>query len=135
MTKAIPTIEKFMTTAPITIGDDQTLAHAKKVMKDLDIRHLPVLKEGKVVGIITERDISFLESFQGVDLNKERIDQAMTEDPIMVQADALLDGVCSEMAEKKIGSVLIQDNHKLVGIFTWVDALKAMDTLLKTRLK
>ncbi len=135
MTKAIPTIQKFMTTTPVTIGDDQTLAHAKKVMKDLGIRHLPVLKEGKVVGIITERDISFLESFQGVDINKEKIDQAMTEDPMMVQTETLLDAVCSEMAEKKIGSVLIEDNHKLVGIFTWVDALKAMDTLLKTRLK
>ncbi len=135
MTKAIPTIQKFMTTAPITIGYDQTLAQAKKVMKDLSIRHLPVLKMGKVVGIITERDVSFLESFHGVDVNTEKVDQAMSEDPIMVQADALLDGVCSEMAEKKIGSVLIQDNHKLVGIFTWVDALKAMDTLLKTRLK
>ncbi|MDO9184326.1 MAG: CBS domain-containing protein [Bacteriovorax sp.] len=135
MTKAIPSIQKFMSTSPHTIGVDQTLAQAKKVMHDLSIRHLPVLKGGSIVGIISEHDINFMLSFKGVDLKNEKIDQAMTFDPVMVESTTQLDEVCRNMAEKKIGSVLIQDNHKLVGIFTWVDALKAMDELLKTRLK
>jgi predicted transcriptional regulator len=74
-------------------------------------------------------------SFKGVDLKHETVSEAMSQDPVMVDANTLLDGVCRDMAEKKIGSVLVQDNHKLVGIFTWVDALLAMDELLKTRLK
>ena len=135
MTKAIPQISKYMTTTPHTIGDDQTLAHAKSVMHEYSIRHLPVLNSGAVVGIITERDINFMLSFKGVDLKHEKVSEAMTEEPIMVDASTLLDGVCREMAEKKIGSVLVQDNHKLVGIFTWVDALIAMDELFHTRLK
>ncbi|MGZ3788383.1 MAG: CBS domain-containing protein [Bacteriovorax sp.] len=104
-------------------------------MQELSIRHLPVLEGGSVVGIISERDINFMLSFKGVDINQEQVNQAMTQDPVMVDVGASLDGICREMAEKKIGSVLVQDNHKLVGIFTWVDALKAMDELLKTRLK
>lgn len=135
MTKPIPTIQKFMTTTPHTIGVDQTLAQAKKVMHDLSIRHLPVLNGGAVVGIISERDINFMLSFKGVDLKQEKVSEAMTLDPIMVDAATSLDGICRDMAEKKIGSVLVQDNHKLVGIFTWVDALRAMDELLTTRLK
>jgi acetoin utilization protein AcuB len=135
MTKAIPLIQKFMTTTPHTIGVDQNLAHAKKVMQDLSIRHLPVLDGGTMVGIISQHDINFMLSFKGVDLMRERVGEAMTADPIIVQINAPLDEVCREMAEKKIGSVLVQDNRKLVGIFTWVDALKAMDELLKTRLK
>jgi CBS domain-containing protein len=59
----------------------------------------------------------------------------MTLSPIIVNIETKLDEVCLEMAEKKIGSVLIQDNHKLVGIFTWIDALKIMDELMNTRLK
>ena len=74
-------------------------------------------------------------SFKGVDLKHEKVSEAMTTEPVMVDAETLLDEICREMAEKKIGSVLVQDNHKLVGIFTWVDALKAMDELLRTRLK
>lgn len=135
MTKAVPTIQKYMTTTPHTIGADQTLAHAKKLMHDYTIRHLPVLNAGKVVGIITDRDINFMGSFKGVDINIEKIDQAMTTEPVVVSASTPLDEVCRDMADKKIGSILIEDNHKLVGIFTWVDALQAMDDLLKTRLK
>jgi acetoin utilization protein AcuB len=135
MTKAIPLIQKFMTTTPHTIGVDQSLAQAKKVMQDYSIRHLPVLDGGTIVGIISEHDVSFMLSFKGTDLMRERVGEAMTADPTMVQISAPIDEVCREMAEKKIGSVLVQDNRKLVGIFTWVDALKAMDELLKTRLK
>lgn len=134
MTKTIPTIQKFMTTTPHTIGADQTLAHAKKVMRDLAIRHLPVLNGGQIVGIISERDISFMESFKGVDVNHERVEQAMSSSPITVNPTTSLDEVCRNMVQKKIGSVLVQDNHKLVGIFTWIDALEAMDELLHTRL-
>lgn len=135
MTKPIPTISKFMTTTPHTIGADQTLDHAKSVMHEYSIRHLPVLSGGAIVGIISERDINFMLSFKDVDLKHEKVSEAMSQDPVMVDANTLLDGVCRDMAEKKIGSVLVQDNHKLVGIFTWVDALLAMDELLKTRLK
>lgn len=135
MTKPIPAIQKFMTTAPHTIGADQTLAQAKKVMQELSVRHLPVLNGGAVVGIISDRDIAFIQTMKGVDIAKEQVQQAMSLDPVTVEASALLDGICREMAEKKIGSVLVKDNHKLVGIFTWVDALNAMDELLKTRLK
>jgi acetoin utilization protein AcuB len=135
MSKAIPTIQKFMTTAPHTVGADQTLAQAQKMMKEYSIRHLPVLEGGAVVGIISEHDINFMLSFKGVDLKNEKVNQAMTTEPIMVEIEAPLDEICREMAERKMGSVLVQDNHKLVGIFTWVDALKSMDELLKTRLK
>jgi acetoin utilization protein AcuB len=135
MTKPVPQIKKFMTTTPHTIGADQTLDHAKKLMHELSIRHLPVLNAGAVIGIISERDISFLQSFKDIDLKNEKVEQAMTLEPVTVNAEALLDVVCREMAEKKIGSVLVKENNKLVGIFTWIDALKAMDELMQTRLK
>jgi acetoin utilization protein AcuB len=135
MTKAIPKIQKFMTTTPHTIGADHTLAQAKGIMQEMAIRHLPVLNGESVVGIISESDINLLQTFKGVDVTREKVDQAMTSDPFMVDAETLLDEVCAEMAEKKIGSVLIKDNNKLVGIFTWVDALRAMNELMHTRLK
>lgn len=134
MTKAIPQIQKFMSNSPLTINCDLTLLHAKEFMQKHHIRHLPVLEGGALVGIISERDIDFLKGFEGVELKNEKISNAMTLEPCIVEASTHLDEVCKIMAQGKIGSVLVQDNKKLVGIFTWVDALNAMSELLHTRL-
>ncbi len=135
MTKPIPTISKYMTTVPHTIDVACTIAEAKKLMRKHEIRHLPVISAGKIVGIITDRDITFIQAFKGIDSNVEKVDQAMTTEPYTVKIDTPLDEVCLVMSENKYGSVLVEDNHKLVGIFTWVDALRATHELLATRLK
>lgn len=132
--KSIPTIEKYMTTAPHTIGSDQTLAKAERLMSEFRIRHLPVLEGGKLVGILSDRDLKMVESFKDVDAEKVKISEAFCEDIYMVSPKAPLNEVCAEMSLHKYGSVLVVDNHKLVGIFTWVDALRAFDELLQTRL-
>lgn len=134
MSKAIPQIQRFMSTNPFTINVELTLIQAKNFMLEHKIRHLPVLEDGRLVGIISEKDIDFIQSFQGVDLKTEKISNVMTPEPYVVNADSHLDEVCKYMAREKIGSVLVQDNKKLVGIFTWVDALNAMSELLHTRL-
>ncbi|HEX7673116.1 MAG TPA: CBS domain-containing protein [Bdellovibrio sp.] len=133
--KAIPTIEKYMTTTPRTISADISLAKAEKVMNELQVRHLPVLEGGRLVGILSDRDIKLVESFKDVNPEKVAVREAFTEEPYTVSPKASLSEVCSEMAAHKYGSVLVTDNHKLVGIFTWVDALDAMRELLETRLK
>ena len=134
MSKAIPQVQRFMSTNPFTINGELTLLQAKNFMVEHKIRHLPVLEKGNIVGIISEKDIDFIQSFDGVDLKAEVITSAMSNDPYIVNTDSHLDEVCNYMASHKIGSVLVQDNKKLVGIFTWVDALKAMSELLHTRL-
>jgi acetoin utilization protein AcuB len=133
--KAIPTIQKYMTTIPHTIGADQTLAKAEKMMTEHRVRHLPVLDGGKLVGILTDRDVRLVESFKDVDATEVKVDEAYTPEPYITSPGASLAEVCAKMAEKKFGCVLVVDNQKLVGIFTWVDALRAFDELLETRLK
>ncbi|MCB0350001.1 MAG: CBS domain-containing protein [Bdellovibrionales bacterium] len=135
MSKAMPVISKYMTTQPHTIGSDQTLEKAGVLMREFHIRHLPVLKGGKIVGILTERDLHLVETLKGVDPKVLTVSEAYTPDPYIVSPQAPLDEVCAEMASHKYGSVLVEDNHKLVGIFTWVDGLVAMSELLGTRLK
>ncbi len=135
MTKAIPQIQRYMTSSPITVNADQTLHYAKELMREHKIRHLPVLVHNELVGIISERDINFIQNFKGVVLETETIRSAMTSELYTVEADAHLDEVCQVMAANKWGSVLVQDNKKLVGIFTWIDALNAMGNLMSTRLK
>lgn len=133
--KTIPSIEKYMTTAPHTIGAETSLAKAEKVMGELRVRHLPVLDGGRLVGILSDRDIKLVESFNDVNPEVVAVREAFSEEPYTVSPKAPLSEVCAEMAAHKYSSVLVVDNHKLVGIFTWVDALNAMRELMETRLK
>ncbi|MGZ3725919.1 MAG: CBS domain-containing protein [Pseudobdellovibrio sp.] len=133
--KAIPHIQKYMTYVPKSIGFDQSIAQASEFMRKLHLRHLPVLKGGKLVGILTDRDINLLLSFKDVDAEKTTVEEAYTPHPYMTSPEAPLNEVVAHMAEKKYGCALIVDNGKLVGIFTETDAYKALSELLETRLK
>ncbi|MFO0662053.1 MAG: CBS domain-containing protein [Polyangiaceae bacterium] len=134
MTKAIPTIQKYMSTCPVTIGTDQPLEHAHTVMREHNIRHLPVLVGGKLAGIITQRDLALIETLKDVDPRKVTVDDAMTSEVYHVEPDAPLDEVVNEMAEHKYGCAVVMQNNKVVGIFTAVDAMKALAELLHGRL-
>ncbi len=133
--KAIPNIQKYMTYVPKFIGNDQTLEKALELMQELKIRHLPVLKAGSLVGILSDRDVNLVMTFKDVDPKTETVEEAYSPDPYSVSPNAPLDEVVTEMAEKKYGCAVVMDNHKLVGIFTEIDAFRALADLLHTRLK
>jgi len=133
--KSIPAIGKYMTVQPHTIGADQSLSKAGKMMAEFRLRHLPVLAGGKLVGIVTDRDLGLVQSFRDVDPDVITVDEAYSPDPYITSPEASLAEVCAEMAQHKFGCALVCDNHKLVGIFTWIDALNAFNELLSTRLK
>ena len=134
MSKAIPTIMKYMSTSPHSIGGDQTVAVADEMMKKHHIRHLPILKGGKLEGVISDRDVRMYASLRGANPTQDHVDQIVDRDVYVVSPEAKLDEVCATMADKKFGSAVVMDNHKVVGIFTVVDALRALSELLHSRL-
>lgn len=123
-----------MTTSPHTIGADQTLSKAHAMMREHSIRHLPVLTGGKLVGVLTDRDLRLVESLKDVDPAKLMVEEAMTSDVFVVEPDMSLDEVVGTMGSKKIGSVVVMQNQKVVGIFTTVDVCRAFAEMLHTRL-
>lgn len=134
MTKAIPTVQRYMTTAPLSIGLEQTVAHAEKVMSEHHVRHLPVLEGGQLRGILSDRDVRLIETLKDVDANKVTVEEAMTQSVYSVSPDAALDEVVDAMAEHKYGCAVVMQNGKVVGIFTTVDVCKAFSELLRGRL-
>jgi acetoin utilization protein AcuB len=134
MSKSIPAVRKYMTTSPHSIGREQTLAVAHAMMRKHAFRHLPVLEGGKLVGLVTLRDLHLLETLKDVDATKVTVEEAMTADVYAVSPDAPLDEVAAEMAERKYGCSIVMDNGHVVGVFTTVDACRALHELLHTRL-
>lgn len=134
MTKAIPTIQKHMTTSPHSVGLDQPLSQAHAFMRKHDIRHLPVLSGGALVGLLSERDLTLIETLKDVDPKTVTVEEAMSTNVYAVSPDAPLDEVVSTMAEHKHGSAVVMQNGHVVGIFTTVDACRALGQLLRTRL-
>jgi acetoin utilization protein AcuB len=134
MTKTIPRIKKYMTTDVQTIGDEQPMSVAHRMMRENHIRHLPVLRQGKLVGVVSDRDLRLIETLQEVDPTKVAVSEAMTADVFTVSPDAGLDEVVGSMAASKHGSAIVVDHGHVVGIFTTVDACSAFADLLSTRL-
>ena len=135
MSKATPPIRKYMTTTPFTVDAEVSIKDASKLMQDKDIRHLPVLSGDNLVGILSERDVTLVESLNGVDLNLLKVEDAMTRSPYRTDPDSLVSEVAAEMAEKKYGSAVVLSNRKVVGIFTTVDVCMALAELLESRLR
>ena len=134
MSKPIPTIQKYMTTSPHSIGIEQPLTVAHTMMQEHGIRHLPVLHGGKLLGMLTDRDLRLVESLVGVDPSEVKVEDAMSTVVYSVSPETPLDEVVSTMGEHKYGSAVVMQNMKVVGIFTTVDVCRTLAELLQTRL-
>lgn len=119
----------LMTAQPVTIGRSETLATAHRMMREHGVRHLPVLEHGELVGIVTQRDLYFLETLRGVDLDDDRVEDAMTTDTYFVTPEAPIGVVASEMALRGYGCAVVIERGKVAGIFTATDALRLLGRL------
>ena len=133
MPKTIPKIAKFMTTLPLAVESSAKLSMAHQIMHDNKVRHLPIVDEGKLVGLLSMSDLHLIETLKDVDPALVEVADAMTRDPYAVSSDEPLDTVAEIMAERKIGSAVVMDAGNIVGMFTTTDALRALAETLRTR--
>jgi acetoin utilization protein AcuB len=124
-------IRSFMTPNPHSIGHDQPLAVAQDRMRTWGVRHLPVLDGGKLVGILSQRDALLVETLRDVDPAKVPVEDAMTMDVYVVSPDTQLADVAGAMADHKYGCAVVMNGSHLAGIFTTVDALRALMVLVE----
>lgn len=122
-------IMNYMTKNPITIELHQPLSTARKLMREKNIRHLPVVEAGRLVGIISNRDLQFIETLGTLDVETALVEDAMVPDPLCFTPDVSLRDVAGAMVKTKAGSAVIVSQDKVVGIFTNVDALRALADL------
>jgi acetoin utilization protein AcuB len=126
-----PTVEQFMTHAPHTIGHHQTMASAHQIMREFGVRHLPVLDSGNLVGIVSQRDLLLMETLKNVDPEEVEVSEAMSQDAYAIGPRSSVRKVAAEMAEHKYGCAVVIDKDRVMGVFTTVDALRALSELLE----
>lgn len=114
-------IVNLMTSDPIVINPDDTLANAKAVMDDGRFRRLPVVEAGRLVGILTERDIREHMGYLG----STRVNAAMRTAVVTLAPYNTVEDAARLMLKHKIGGLPIVADGKLVGIVTTSDLLRA----------
>lgn len=125
-------VEEFTTPDPITANEDMTIDDLRRLMETHGIRHLPVVRGDTVVGVISDRDVRLVLGLSAAEKFQVRAADIMATDPLVVSASTPLDEVAYLMSEKKVGSVLVNDEDgRLLGIFTATDALNALIEIVR----
>lgn len=127
----MPTLASYMTCKPMTIGPKAPLIEAHRLMREHSIRHLPVVDRGRVVGVVTMHDLHLLETFPGIDINEVEVDVAMSTDIYTAAMDDDLATVAEHMADRKISCAVVTRDHLVAGIFTAIDALFVLASVLR----
>ncbi len=115
-------IRHLMTPSPYSVGAEQPVAEAARRMRAHHIRHLPVLRGGRLEGLISERDIALVSALS-MDTEELTVEEAMSPAPFAVSPDTDVAEVVKRMGEQKLGSVVVVDGNDVVGIVTTTDCL------------
>ena len=119
-------ISEVMTRAPRSIEPHQSLDVARTWMDELKVRHLPVREAGKVVGIISDRDLGLMTGLKAK-VSTFKVEDAMISGVRTVAETSSVVEVAKEMLDHRIGSILVTGKDgALLGIFTDADALRVL---------
>lgn len=122
-------VEEFTSPSPITVSVNDGLKEASELMTSKGIRHLPVMEDRKVVGIISERDIL---ANDGKSWSEHlRVKDIMSTSVLSAYTTESLGEVAYRLSREKKGSAIVYDlEENLYGIFTTTDALNALVEML-----
>jgi acetoin utilization protein AcuB len=132
--KKIPHVGSVMTPFPYSVDTDDTVAEVERLMNQHQIRHIPVQQDGRVVGIISERDLyRLLEPFLSPEKKAQiRARDIMIDEPYIVPFDSPLNEVALEMAKRHIGSAIVVHHEKLSGILSATDICRILAEIFES---
>jgi acetoin utilization protein AcuB len=134
-------VDKWMTRDVITVPPHEKIIDAFELMQGRGIRHLPVVEDGELKGLVTDRDIrlALIPSPLSTPEDRmyhlgalERVDEIMATDLITVEPTSTIEEAAKLMAQYKIGAVPVVGRGKLVGILTETDVLSVFIEMLET---
>ena len=132
--KRLEPVSKIMTKKLITVSLEDNLYKAEKLFKENHIRHIPVVDNDQIVGMLSLTDlerISFLDSFDSKEIkidnavyNMLNIAQIMVKNPVVINVNVTIKTVVEILAKNEFHALPVVENNLLVGIVTTTDLLK-----------
>jgi acetoin utilization protein AcuB len=130
-----------MTPNPVTVTPQTTLAEVWDLMREVDVRHMPVVEAGVLVGMLSDRDLASLDmgrvlTTEGADGLRRALAApavtVMSSDVIFVDVEADLAEVVELMLEHKVGAIPVvrSDSREVAGIISYIDVLRAVRDLV-----
>jgi acetoin utilization protein AcuB len=114
----MPPVGAAMTPFPYFVQESDPVEVAERLMAAHAIRHIPVLRDGRVVGIVSAR-----------------APHVVVPDPYVVEIQTPLDEVVATMAERRIGSAVVVKRGKLAGILSVTDVCRVLAEILRERFR
>jgi acetoin utilization protein AcuB len=130
--KKMPSVGSVMTPFPFFADAAEPVAKIERLMRKHKIRHVPVQRDGEVIGIVSERDLHHWRSQAAPERDKTVLlaADAMVPNPYVVAFDTPLSEVASEMNRRRIGSALVVRQGKLAGILSVMDICRILANVL-----
>jgi acetoin utilization protein AcuB len=130
-----------MTVNPVTVIPQASIAEVWDLMRELEIRHLPVVEGGALVGMLSDRDLAHLDmtrllTVEGADALRRELTtpvvNVMSSDVVFVEPDTALSEVVGFLLETRVGAlpVVEPDTREVVGIVSYIDVLRVLQDLL-----
>jgi len=130
-------VRDWMTGNLVTLSPKASVAEALTLCRERRIRHIPIVEEGRLIGIVSDRDLrdaspALGDAERASTLQEKRVGDVMTREVSTTVPEESIENVAQEMYELKIGSLPVvaeEDEEKLLGIVTSSDVMRALVTL------
>jgi len=118
-------VRELMTTEPTTVEPKATLGEAATLMKQEDCGSIPVVEGGRLVGIVTDRDIVVRGVATGKDPKTQRVSEVMSADPVTIGPENDVGDAEKKMSDRQIRRLPVVEGGKLVGIIVTAQIARA----------
>ena len=125
----------LMTTDVMTLPHDATVAEAIAALTELEVRHVPLVKDGRLVAVLSDRDLRQVDGLIAVGVGQKKretnvldaqVSQLIGATPITCSPDASADDVIDILVGERIGAVVVvDDDQRVLGIVSTIDVLAA----------
>jgi CBS domain-containing protein len=120
-------VRDSMTANPTATETSRTVVEAAELMTRENVGSLPVVEDGDVVGIVTDRDLVVHVVARGLDPNRVSVADVYTERPVVATPDEPLDQALHRMAEAKVRRLPVVSDGRLVGMLAQADVARSAD--------
>ncbi|MBW2119772.1 MAG: CBS domain-containing protein [Deltaproteobacteria bacterium] len=137
-------VKNWMSKEVVTVDVNDSMDKADKLFHEHNIRTLPVTEEGKLAGVITDRDLKRASASDATSLSRHEVSyllsrikmaEIMTRDPVTVPPDYTVEETAEVLFENRISGVPVVDKGELVGIITKDDLFRVLVALTAERKK